>query len=256
MEAGRRLRAPDLGILASVGLARVPVFRPLKVALLSTGDELLEPGEASRPGLLYNSNRHLLLGLLDNLGLVAVDGGRVEDSPEALTAQLSRLAEDCDCVISTGGVSVGDRDYLRPVLSQIGSIDLWGLAIKPGKPLAFGHVGATPIFALPGNPAAVLVTFCVLVRPCLLKLQGAQQARSVDMDAVADFSHPGSRREEYLRAGLYRAEDGELRVRSAAAQGSGILSTASQADCLAVVKANTAVTAGDRVRIVLLAEQF
>ena len=252
LAAGRRLTAADLGLLASIGLAQLTVRRPLRVALLGTGDELLEPGMAAVPGRIYNSNRYTLSGFLNNLRLQIVDGGIAPDGVGPLKRQLLDLAANSDCIITTGGVSVGDRDYLREVLKDTGALRIWRLAIKPGKPLAFATIGKIPVFALPGNPAAVFVTFCVLVRPCLLKLQGAIDRAAAELYATADFARPAIPREEYIRARLQGDVATTLVVSPVAAQGSGILSAASQADCLAVVPANREVKAGNRLRIIML----
>ncbi len=252
---GRRLRSEDLGLLASGGIAEADVFQPLRIAILSTGDELLEVGEAPLPGRLYNSNRYTLVGLLKTLGMEVVDGGTAPDKPAELVATLTSLARSADAVISTGGVSVGERDYLRTVLEQIGTLRLWGLAIKPGKPFVFGEIEKTPFFGLPGNPAAVFVTFCILVRPCLLKLQGVTETAPPVAIAAAGFERAAHPREEYLRAKLCRSNSGGQEIIPLKQQGSSLLSTASQADCLARVPAKAAVRQGDLLQVLLL-DQF
>ena len=252
LSTGRRLRPEDVGLLASAGIAKARVFRPLRIAILSTGDELLEVGEAPVAGRLYNSNRYTLMGLLDALGMEIVDGGTAPDSPEHLAKRLAELACRADCVLSTGGVSVGERDYLRTVLEQIGVLRLWRIAIKPGKPLVFGTIENTPFFGLPGNPAAVFVTFCILVRPCLLKMQGATETEPPVAVARAGFERAASVREEYLRARLQCSETGEQEVIPFSCQGSGLLSTTSRADCLARVPAAVAIRRGDPLQVLLL----
>src|SRR5690606_2542091 len=168
LPAGRRLRPQDMGLLASVGVGEVMVWRRLKVAIASTGDELVEPGQQVGPGQIFNSNRYTLLGMLASLGVEVVDLGIIEDTPEAIEQALLQAAEEADCIITSGGVSVGEEDHVKDAVDRLGSLELWKLAIKPGKPLAFGHVRGTPFIGLPGNPAAVFVTFSVLARPFLL----------------------------------------------------------------------------------------
>jgi len=252
LAAGRRLRPEDIGLLASGGVAEADVFQPLRVAILSTGDELLEVGKAPLPGRLYNSNRYTLTGLLQALGMEIVDGGMAPDSPAELAETLKDLARRADAVISTGGVSVGERDYLRAVLEQVGSLRLWRVAIKPGKPFVFGEIEKMPFFGLPGNPAAVFVTFCILVRPCLLKRQGATETAHPVAVAAAGFERAASSREEYLRAKLHGNSAGGQEVIPLAQQGSSLLSTASSADCLARVPPAAAVCRGDLLQVLLL----
>jgi len=254
LSAGRRLQAEDLGVLASIGLATVPVRRRLRVAIFSTGDELVDPGDAGtlRQGQIFNSNRYTLYGLLTQLGFEVLDFGVVPDSPEATADALQQAAAASDCVISSGGVSVGEEDHVKSQVERLGELRLWKLRIKPGKPLAYGRIGTTAFFGLPGNPAAVFVTFALVVRPWLLASQGAQSAAALSLPAAADFeiTRAGTR-QEYLRARL-ESIDGGLRVSIHPNQSSGVLSSASWANALAVIPPGTTVARGDLVQTLLL----
>ena len=254
LPAGRRLLPQDIGLLAAAGIASVPVRAPLRVAVLSTGDELLEPGAppVSATRRPYNSNRPTLISLLGALGMEAVDGGIAPDDRAPLTARLDALAAAADCIISTGGVSVGERDMLRIVVTERGGAKLWRVAIKPGKPLLFGAVGEVPLFGLPGNPAAVYICFRVLVRPCLLRLQGAEPESTPALRARAAFSRAASPREEYARASLHRDASGEIHVRSHRHQSSGLLRPLAEADCLARIPADVDVRVGDWLEVLPL----
>ena len=249
---GRRLRPQDLGMLASVGVATVRVYRPLRVAILSTGDELLEPGQPLSPGKLYNSNRYTLQGLLQGLGMEVIDGGIVDDDAAGTREALSRAAASADVVITSGGVSVGEEDHVKDAVRSLGELGLWKLAIKPGKPLAFGHVQGTPFIGLPGNPSSVFVTFCLIARPYLLKRQGCAEVEPPSVRARADFSitRVGTR-QEYLRATL--SIDGEvMRVSVGENQSSGVLSAVSRSNVLAVIPPGMTVSPGDTVEVFLL----
>ena len=253
LNKGRVLRPQDLGLLASVGCAKVKVFRPLRVAALSTGDELVEPGNSQlAEGEIYNSNRYTLAGLLRNLNMEMIDCGIVADNPEATSRALRDAASRADCVITTGGVSVGEEDHVKSQVEQLGHLRLWKLAIKPGKPLAFGSIGETPFIGLPGNPTSVFVTFCLIARPFLLKLQGAVEADPPRLEARAAFSveKPGIR-QDYLRVTLENTEQG-LQALIFPNQSSGVLSSVSHSNALAVVPPGTTVFKGDKVEILLL----
>lgn len=244
IDAGVRLRPQELGVIASVGLAEVSVRQPLRVAVVSTGDELVEPGAALAPGQIYNSNRFTLIGLLKGMDQTVLDAGILPDDLDATHARLGELSAEADVIITSGGVSVGEADCLGQALRGGGSVDLWKLAIKPGKPFTLATYAGTPVLGLPGNPAATLVTFLLLVRPYLLTRLGAMDTAAPQFELPAAFAwaEAGSR-DEYLRA---RLEQGAVQL--AGNQSSGVLSSASHATGLVCVPAGETFAAGDLVR--------
>lgn len=250
LHKGMRLEAVDVGVLASTGLDSVTVYRPLKVAILSTGDELVNPGESLAAGQAYNANRFVLTSLLTQMGCFPIDLGNVADTSDAVEEALERAARQADCIVSTGGVSVGEEDYVKQAVQRLGQLDIWRIKIKPGKPLAFGRVKQVPFFGLSGNPASALLTFCLLARPFLLKMQGADMAPPLVFSAPADFEHlkPGTR-QEYLRARLEKSK-----VVVFHNQSSGMLSSASWANGLAVIPPDTVVAKGDAVSFIPFSE--
>lgn len=249
---GHYLRAQDLGLLASVGIGRVVVSRPLLVGLLCTGDELLEPGDAPQPGKIYNSNRYLLSALLRDLGCEVLDAGILQDDPAAIQTALHTLSLNADVIISSGGVSVGDADFVKQAVQALGTLDVWKIAVKPGKPLAFGTVCEKSFFGLPGNPVSAFVTFMLFVRPFLQLLQGGEVRDLPCVPARTGFSWPkAGKREEYLRVNL-RNENGVLVAMALPNQGSGVLSSVCRSDALLRVPVGGTLTVGDSVECLLL----
>jgi molybdopterin molybdotransferase len=250
---GRVLTPQDVGLIASVGVDSIWVFDPLRVAIMSTGDELIEPGQGElEPGQLFNSNRFTLAALLKQMNIEVIDGGIVPDSPQLTGEALQQAASSADCVLTSGGVSVGEEDHVKNQVERLGQLALWKLAIKPGKPLAFGRLGDTPFFGLPGNPTSVFVTFCILVRPYLLRLQGAGDIDLPRFRARAAFarSKPGTR-QEYLRVML--SNDGDDVLATAYSnQSSGVLSSVSRTNALAVIPVGATVQPGDPVEVIPL----
>ncbi|MEL0169498.1 MAG: gephyrin-like molybdotransferase Glp [Pseudomonadaceae bacterium] len=243
LAAGTRLRPQDLGVIASVGIDSVPVCAPLRVAVVSTGDELVEPGQSLAPGQIYNSNRFTLIGLLQGLGQTVIDAGILPDDLDATRSRLQQLAEQADVIISSGGVSVGEADCLGQALREAGEVELWKLAIKPGKPFTLAHYAGVPVLGLPGNPAATLVTFLLLVRPYLLTRLGAADVAMPVYQLPAGFAWPkAGGREEYLRAHVDHG-----RVMLSGNQSSGVLSSASRASGLLRVPAGHTFSPGDLV---------
>ena len=255
LRQGMRLGAAELGVAASVGLAQLTVFRKLKVALFSTGDELALPGEALKPGGIYNSNRTTLHALLHGMGCVVTDFGIVPDKLESTRRVLREAAQDHDLILTSGGVSVGEEDHVKPAVAAEGEITLWKIAIKPGKPLAHGKivsVGAddTPFIGLPGNPVASFVTFLMLVRPYLLKAQGHAAIPLRAHAMRADFSWPGDKRREFLR--VRRNDSGGLDLFPN--QSSGVLTSCAWADGLVSNPPDCAIEMGDSVEFLPFAE--
>ncbi|MES2625506.1 MAG: gephyrin-like molybdotransferase Glp [Pseudomonadota bacterium] len=247
LQAGHRLQAQDLGLLASLGIGTISIYKPLTVAILNTGDEVIAPGTPLQAGQLYDSNSYTLAGLLSKLGVKVIKLGIVEDNLASTEAALQQAATQADCIISTGGVSVGDEDHVKQALENLGQLSLWKLAIKPGKPFSFGHVGNTPFFGLPGNPVAVFITFVMLVRPFLLRMQGATNTDVPSFSVKAGFNVIESgTRQEFLRVRLVR-KNNELEVEAFADQGSSILTSLSWADGIAIIPVHTTINAGESV---------
>lgn len=264
LQAGLRLTPAALGLAASLGLAQLPVARRPRVALFSTGDELALPGSIAPqdlpPGHIFNSNRYVLASLLQRWGCEVVDGGILPDDRAATHAALAQAAEDCDLLVTSAGVSVGEEDHVRPVVEQLGALSLWKIAMKPGKPFAFGHVrrsggdpaaGRAHFIGLPGNPVSSLITALVLLRPFVLALQGASVVQPPAHWLTADFeiTQRDSRR-EFLRA--RRNAAGQLEL--FANQNSGVLTSTVWAEGLVDNPAQTLIARGDSVRFLPFSE--
>jgi molybdopterin molybdotransferase len=252
--AGQQIRPAELGLIASLGIGEVLVYRPLRVAYFSTGDELVQIGMPLDAGQLYDSNRYTLHGMLTRMGMEAIDLGVVADNPLQLKKILMHAASIADVVITTGGVSVGEADYIKAILAELGEVVFWKIAMKPGRPLAYGKIAGAHFFGLPGNPVSVMVTFYQFVRDALLILQGVSPLPIKPLfKAVCTTpikKNPG--RTEFQRGVLF-LDGGDWRVRTTGAQGSGILSSMSQANCFIVLNDNVGnVAAGTVVDVQLL----
>ncbi|MDA0273662.1 MAG: molybdopterin molybdotransferase MoeA [Proteobacteria bacterium] len=249
---GDLLSARTIGLVASVGVAEVEVATPLRVAIMSTGDELVEPGNAVAPGQIYNSNRYALSAMLRNMGMEVIDLGIVADTPGATEQALLEAASLADCILTSGGVSVGEEDHVKAAVEKLGKVELWKLSIKPGKPLAYGEVQGVPFFGLPGNPVSTFVTFHIVARQYLLAMQGRKDFRPFCVTGESDFSYKGGGRREYLRVQVQNVE-GQTRLTKFPNQGSGIMTSVVWADALAMVEAGQVVQPGDRLTIYPLA---
>ena len=257
LDAGRRLRAQDIGIAASIGLRKLPVYAPIRVGMFFTGDELVEPGEELSGGKIYDSNRYTLHGLLEAMGCEIVDLGLVGDTLEATRRAMRDAAARADLVVTSGGVSVGEEDHVRIALAQLGEVRLWRLAIKPGKPLAYGRIDGTAFIGLPGNPVSVFATFCLFVCPLIRILQGRAWQKPIALPVPADFDwpRPDSRR-EFLRARLARDGDGRTVAQIYPNQDSGVLTSTVWADGFVEIAENRTVRAGDTVDYLPFAQFF
>ena len=252
---GQSIRPAELGMIASLGINEVSVFRRLRVAFFSTGDELRSIGTALREGEIYDSNRYTLYGMLTRLECDIVDMGVVPDSPEELERAFATAAANADVVITSGGVSVGEADYVKALLDKLGEVLFWKIAMKPGRPLAYGKIGAAHFFGLPGNPVSVMVTFYQFVRDALLVLQGRSDVSPQPLFKVRLGApiRKAKGRTEFQRGILTLNDDGKWSVRTTGDQGSGILSSMSQANCFIVLGTDTGnVAAGEDVEVQLL----
>jgi len=249
--AGTRLDYRHIGLLASIGLTEVPVLRRPKVALLASGDELANAGEPLKPGQIYNSNQPLLTSLLENLGAEIIQTDKLADTQKATRQALAKAAQQADFILSTGGVSVGEEDHIKPAVEQIGKLGLWRIAMKPGKPLAFGEIKGVPFLGLPGNPVAVFVSAHIFLRPLLSKLSGAldEPEKPPMLEATALFTATTQIRQEYLRVKA-RNINGEWQLKAYPNQNSGVLSSVVWANALAVLPPGSNIKPGDRVKFI------
>jgi molybdopterin molybdotransferase len=257
LRKGKILRPADLGLLASLGIGQVPVMRCLRVAFFSTGDELRSIGEPLDEGCIYDSNRYTVFGMLARLGCEVIDMGVVRDDPALLEAALRTACESADAIVTSGGVSAGDADYMTDMMEKLGDVQFWKLAIRPGRPMAFGKIASNGksayLFGLPGNPVAVMVSFYFFAREALLQMMGAQNEPLPLVRVTSQSSirkKPG--RTEYQRGILSHGPDGRAQVRVTGSQGSGILRSMSEANCMIVLSHGQGnVNAGDEVDVVL-----
>jgi molybdopterin molybdotransferase len=255
LKKGRILRPAELGLIASLGIGEVPVYRPLRVAFFSTGDELKSVGTSLGEGEIYDSNRYTLYGMLTRLGCEVLDMGVVRDDRQLIERAFAEAAANADVVITSGGVSVGEADFVKEMLGNLGEVVFWKIAMKPGRPLAYGKIGGAHFFGLPGNPVSVMVTFYQFVRDALLELSGANPVEPIPTFAatctVGLKKAPG--RTEFQRGVLTRGPDGSPNVKPTGEQGSGILKSMSDANCFIILGDSTGnVEAGTRVEVQLL----
>lgn len=252
--SGQRLLSPEMGMIASLGLASVPVYRRLKVAIFSTGDEVQAPGQESNGHSIYDSNRYTLIGLLNQLGCEVIDFGIIEDDELRMMDTLAQAADSADVIMTSGGVSVGDADFIKSALEKLGRIDFWRINMRPGRPFAFGDVDTTPFFGLPGNPVAVMVSFINFVEPALRKMQGEHDWQPLKVEAVAgEDLRSRQGRTEFSRGVYHFNPKGQLEVKTTGKQGSGILRSMSEANCLIEIgPAIDSVKTGESVTIIPL----
>ncbi|APF52931.1 bifunctional molybdopterin-guanine dinucleotide biosynthesis protein MobB/MoeA [Vibrio cholerae] len=251
---GQRVLSPEMGMLASLGFAHADAFRSLKVAIFSTGDEVQAPGGDIEPNSIFDSNRFTLTGLLKQLGCQVIDLGIIEDDEAKMMQVLEQAAKQADVVITSGGVSVGDADFIKSALEKLGQIDFWRINMRPGRPLAFGQIAGKPFFGLPGNPVAVMVSFINFVEPALRKMQGEQGWQPLKVNAIAlEDLRSRQGRTEFSRGVYAFNTQGQLTVRTTGKQGSGILRSMSEANCLIeIAPAIDTVKVGESVTIIPL----
>jgi molybdopterin molybdotransferase len=239
LHAGHRLAPQDIGLAAALGLQRLPVRRRLRVAVFSTGNEVVSPGMPLPPAGLYDSNRFVLQALLRRLGAEVTDLGILPDLRETVVAALSAAAGEHDLIVTSGGVSTGEEDHVRAALEEAGSLAFWRLAIKPGRPVAMGVVGGTPFIGLPGNPVAVFVTFAHVLRPLFAALAGANPEQPVPLPVTADFNYRKKEgRREYVRVRLVRGEHGKVLARKHPREGAGVITSLTETDGLVELPEN------------------
>ena len=253
LDAGIKLGPKELAIISSSGIDTVTVYEPLRVAIFTTGDELSAPGIPLEPGKIYDSNRLTMLTMCKRMGFEVLDYGLVADDPEAIESVMLAAAEKADVLMTSGGVSVGDADYIKPILEKIGELTIWKVAIKPGKPIAIGSIGDCRFFGLPGNPVSTIVTLNKLVQPALQKLAGQEVQTPTQISAIChDNLRKAPGRRDYQRGVANTDDDGNWQVKSTGPQGSGRLVSVVEANCYIVLEPEcSGVTAGERVTIEL-----
>ena len=250
LRAGKRLHAAEIGLLASQGYAEVTVRRRVRVAFFSTGDELIGVGNALASGQIYDSNRYTLFGLLHEQGVEAIDLGVVADNEQALTTAFLQASGVADVIITTGGVSVGDADFVKSVLREQGAVNFWKIAMRPGRPLTFGRVHDSCFFGLPGNPVSVAVTFSQFVVPALAKLSGTDAGKSLELQVPTLSRLTKARGRRDFQRGILVERDGKLAVHTTGMQGSHVLSGMSEANCYIVLPEQCSeVNPGDTVSV-------
>ena len=253
LRAGSTLSPAALGLVASLGIAKAKVYRQLRVAYFSTGDEVLSLGDAMREGAVYDSNRFTVFGLLTRMGCHVVDMGVVRDDPVLLEQAFNKASQNADVIITSGGVSVGEADFTKAMMKKLGDVAFWKIAMRPGRPMAVGRIGECILFGLPGNPVAVMVTFLAFVKPALLQMMGGLPSTMPYLrakSAVALRKKPG--RTEYQRGFVRTLPDGTLQVEAAGNQGSGVLRSMVEANGLIVLHHHqSSVTAGDEVDVMM-----
>ncbi|CAH1557282.1 Molybdopterin molybdenumtransferase [Vibrio jasicida] len=252
--AGTRLASPEMGMIASLGFGEANVFRKLKVAVFSTGDEVQAPGTEQKANSIYDSNRFTIMGMLEKLGCEILDFGILEDNEQLMIEALENASAQADVVMTSGGVSVGDADYIKLALDKLGQIDFWRINMRPGRPLAFGQINDKPFFGLPGNPVAVMVSFINFVEPALRKMQGQQGWKPLKVSAIATENLRSRQGRTEFSRGIYELDEtGRLTVRTTGKQGSGILRSMSEANCLIEISpAVDTVKTGESVTIIPL----
>ena len=249
LAAGTRLRPQHLGLAAGVGAAQLPVYRRLRVAMFATGDELVRPGQALGPGQLYNSNRFTMKGLLEGLGCEVSDLGLIPDTLEATMDTLNRGVDGADLILASGGVSVGEEDHVKPAIERLGTLDLWQIAVRPGKPLAFGHIRGTPFLGSPGNPVSLFVSLLLFARPLVLRMQGVTgdlEPPGIKVPAGFDWPHP-DRRREFVQARLVRGAASDWEAVTHQSRSAAALSAAAWAEGLVEIAPGQTIARGDPV---------
>ncbi len=251
LDSGTRLQAQHIGLAASIGVDKLKVKRRLKVAIFTTGDELTMPGQALVAGKIYNSNRYLFKALLEKLGCKVIDLGNVSDEYQATCDAIRIAASKADLILSSGGVSVGEEDHVKKALEELGRLDLWKIAVRPGKPLAYGNVNGIPFIGVPGNPVSLFVTFSIFIRPFILRSMGVFDVTPTEYQVAAgfDWQRP-DKRTEYMRARMVVDDEGNAVVDVYRNRSSGVLSSVTWADGMVVINPDQKLKKGDSVRFI------